>query len=187
MVILLFFSPIYVRRLIPIIPFLFLYLYSGLEMSLSLLTKKKLFKNTVLFILWAGVIFDNAHRTFTDPHRTMPPRFGDNTYQECLEWTAHNSKPKEVVVCQIHSYLYLLRGQYCLPYNYYVKTANEFISYLDEHNVKYLVVSPFYHRAHDTYMASALEAVKTYPDNFNRVFGDENARSYVLEYYSEGL
>jgi hypothetical protein len=185
-VILIIYGPLYVRLLVPIIPFLFLYLYSGCELVINVLIKNKRYANIVLIVLWLGIVYDNALRTFTDPHRTMPAQFGDGQFQSCIEWIVNNAKPKEVVVSQVHSYMYLRRGQYCIPY-FGAKTANEFITYLDENNAKYIVVSPFYQRPHYTYMNSTREAVKTYPEKFNKVFGDESARSYVLEYYSHDL
>src|SRR4030042_126301 len=116
-------------------------------------------------VLWTGVIFDNAARTFTDPRRTMRAQFGDTQFQYCLDWVVQNARPNDVVVCQIHSYLYLRRGHYCLPYNY-AKTVNEFMSYCDEHQVKYIVVSPFLQREHDTYMNRTREAEALYPEQF---------------------
>lgn len=184
MLVLFIYGPHYVRLTVPIIPFLFLYFYSGLEVIIKFLIKKEHITIVVLTVLWVGVISDNVLRTFTDPHRTMPPQFGDNKFQACLEWVANNAKPKEVVVSQVHSYLYLKRGQYCIPY-FGVKAANEFITYLDENNVKYIVVSPFYQRPHYTYMNSTREAVVVYPDNFKMVFGDDINQSCVIEYIPE--
>ena len=178
------YGPLYVRLVVPIIPFLFLYFYSGLETIIGFFIKKKFLALNILALIWTMVIFDNALRTFTDPHRTMPPNFGDQKFQQCIEWVVNNTKPKEVVVCQIHSYLYLRRGQYCLPYNY-AKTVNEFMFYLDEHKTKYIIVSPFYHRRSDTYMQSTIDAIYTYPNNFKKVFGEDDDESYILEYISE--
>lgn len=180
------YGPLYVRLVVPIIPFLFLYFYSGWETIMAFFIKKDRVLVLVVTIVWIGVVFDNALRTFTDPHRTMPPQFGDNQFQQCIEWVVDNTKPKDTVVCQIHSYLYLKRGQYCLPYNY-AKTANEFMSYLDENKVKYIVVSPFYKRTHYTYMNRTREAVDNYPYNFKKAFKGDNVESYVLEYIPETL
>lgn len=178
------YGPLYVRLVVPIIPFLFLYFYSGLETIIGFFIKKKFLALNVLALIWTMVIFDNAFRTFTDPHKTMPSNFGDHQFQQCIEWVVDNAKPKEVVVCQIHSYLYLRRGQYCLPYNY-AKTVNEFMSYLDENKAKYIILSPYYHRAHYTYMNRTIDAIYTYPNNFKKVFGEDDDESYILEYISE--
>lgn len=181
MLVLFLHGPCYVRLLVPLIPFLFYFLFCGLEMVLSWLIKRNAINKSLLYSIWVVVIFDNGARTFTDPRRTMPAKFGDEQYQACMEWIARNAKPKEVVVCQNHSYLYLQRGEYSIPYNY-AETANEFITYLDEHQVRFIVVSPFYHRAHDTYMHSTYRAAELYPKVFKRVFESADSRSYVLEY-----
>jgi len=177
------YGPLYVRLIVPIIPFLFLYLYSGLEVIIRLLIKNNRIAVTMLVTVWSAVIFDNGRLSFTDPHRTMPARFGDEQLAKCIEWAVENVQPGEIVVSQNHSYVYLKRGPYCLPYNY-AKTVNEFMSYLDEHTVKYIIVSPFNLRSHDTYMKRTREAEELYPDNFKKIFGNEGDASYILEYIS---
>ncbi len=175
------YGPLYVRLVVPIIPFLFLYLYSGLEVISRLFIKNNRVAVTVLIVVWSAVIFDNAWLSFTDPHRTMPARFGDEQLANCIEWTVENVKSGETVIAQNHSYVYLKRGPYCLPYNY-AETVNELMDYLDEHTVKYIIVSPFKLRSHDTYMERTKEAEKLYPDNFKKIFGNEGDASYILEY-----
>lgn len=179
------YGPLYVRLLIPIIPFLFLYFYSGLETIIGFFIKKKFPALSILSLIWMVVIFDNAFRTFTDPHRTMPPKFGDDAYQECIEWVVDNTKFNDVVVSQIYSYLYLRRGKYCIPY-INTKTPNEFMAYLDIHSVKYIAISPFY-KPQETYMRRAIEAENTYPDSFKKVFGKNGDESYILEYFQSEI
>jgi hypothetical protein len=109
----------------------------------------------------------------------MRPEFGDDSYQACVEWVKNNAKPMDIVVSQTHSYLYLMRGPYCLPY-FCASTANEFVSYLDEHHVKYVVVLPVQGRY--TCIEMPREAERMYPERFRRVFGEAGAHSYVVEY-----
>jgi len=111
----------------------------------------------------------------------MPPKFGDETYQKCIEWVVDNTNPGETALCQIYSYLYLRRGPYCIPY-IDAKTPNEFMTYLDINSVKYIVISPFY-KPHETYMRKAMEAVNIYPRSFKKVFGENGDESYILEYF----
>lgn len=177
-------GPLYVRLVVPIIPFLFLYFYNGLERVVSIIIKKEHIAAGVLIVLWAGVVFDNAFLSFTDPYRTMPPQFGDNGYQECIEWIVDNTREEEVVVSQVNSYLFLRRGKYCLPY-FGAETLNEIITYLDIYKVKYLIISPFYSRSHYAYMEYVIKIVEEYPEGFKRVFEGENGESYVVEYYPQ--
>jgi len=181
MVLLFLYGPLYVRLVVPIIPFLFLYLYSGCEAILRLTIRKKRVGIVVVCILWAGVIFDNALRTCTDPRRTMYPTFGDSQYQKCIAWIVKNAVSNEVIVSQIHSYLFIRRGPYCIPFTN-TKTANEFMSYLDAFDVKYIIISQFSVQAGETYIKSAESAATIYLKNFKQVFGDNRSSAYILEY-----
>ncbi len=179
--ILFIYGPLYVRLVVPIIPFLFLYLYTGLDTISTIIVKRRLFSVGVVCVLWAGIIGDNALRTLTNPHFTMPPRYGDSRFQNCIEWIVKNVESGITVACQTHSYLYLRRGPYCVPVHG-AETVNEFMAYLDMNTIKYIVVSDFYHRPHETYMNKVKEAVEVYPDNFREVFGGRGDTSYILEH-----
>ena len=182
--VLMVYGPLYVRLLVPIVPFLFRYFYSGLKCTVELTIRNRKAATVILTVLWCCVIGDNAARTFTDPHRTMPAQFGDREYQQCLAWVIEEVPPGEVVVSQVHSYLYLKRGEYSLPY-LGATTPDEVVTYLDCHDVDYLIVSPFYQRPTYTFMDYVRQAAAHYPDRFRRVYGGRHAESYVLRYEGE--
>ncbi len=178
------YGPHYVRLAVPLVPFLILYFYNGLDWTLTLLFRNKKVHSLMLLSLSIIVIGDNLYKSITNPQKTMPAQFGNDAYQQALTWTADNTNPKDIVVCQTHSYLYLLRGPYCIPYNY-ATTVNEFLSYLDEHQAQYIVVSPFYHRAHDTYMDYSYKAIEEYPKKFVKVFGKDGSSVSVYAYQQQ--
>lgn len=174
------YGPKYLRLIIPIVPFLCLYLYSGVEKVNEIFTKKS-GRTYIVYIFWTLILVDNAFLTLSQPHRTMPPQFGDDGYQKCLNWIKENTRSGDIVVSQVHSYLFLLRGKYCLPFNY-PRTANEFITYLEENKVDYIVISPFYQRSSYVYMEKVREAVAVYPELFNEVFRSSNGRCSILTF-----
>ena len=182
MVILCAYRPLYVRLLVPIIPFLFLYLFLGIEWVIFTMVKSKKSAMIIFNIVWSLVIIDNVYLSFTNPQKTMPAQFGDKGYQDCIEWVVKNSKPDQVIVSQVSSYLFLRRGKYSIPY-FGAKTSNEILSYLDIYKVKYLIISPFYRRSRYTYMTYVKQAVQDYPERFKNVFRDDKDGSYVLEYF----
>lgn len=184
MLILFFHGPLYVRLLVPIIPFLFLYFYSGWEYIFHIALKNNSKRYIFLVIIWLGVISDNAFLSVTEPHRTMPAQFGDQSYQQCIKWIINKAAPKEVVVSQVHTYLFLRRGKYCLPFIGF-KTANEVISYFDRYRVQYVMVSPFYRRSRYTFMKHVKQAIHDYPERFKMVYRGTTGESYILEYYAE--
>lgn len=183
--ILLIYGPLYVRLLVPIIPFLVLFLYTGIDAVFKMFIEGPKINRTIMISIFTIIIGGNIFLTFTDTHRSMPSEFGDDNYQECINWIILNAKQNNTIVCQNNSYLYLRRGAYCLPF-IGAKTPNELMAYLDEYNVKYIIVSPFYHRQHETYMNTTYQAIEIYPQNFKIVYGIKENKSYVLEFFSNG-
>jgi hypothetical protein len=176
------YGPHYVRLLVPIIPFLLFYFYLGMEWTIYRLVRSKKKAMIIFHVLWSIVIIDNVYLSFTNPKKTMPAQFGDKGYQDCIEWTVKHSKPNQVILSQVSSYLFLRRGKYCIPY-FGAGTSNEVISYLDIHKVKYLIISPFYRRSRFTYMKYVKKAVQDYPERFKNVFRGRKDGSYILEYF----
>ena len=176
------YGPLYKRLLIPVVPFFMLYAFLGIEqLCLMLLRRTPILAYSFVTIAWCGLLFDNTLRTITNPRKTMPIVFGDSTYAHCFNWVCKNTKPDQVVVSQIYSYLYLQRGGLSSPF-LAADSPEEIISFLDYFDVKFLMISPFYYRPYESYMNTVHEAIKRYPERFTVAYGKVSEGSYVLEY-----
>lgn len=178
--VLLLYGPMYVRLLVPLVPAIVLYCYSGLAWLAGRLIPNRKARTAVVAGLWLLLIVDNAAWTFTNPRKYMTVHFGDEKYQQCIEWVIDNANENDVVVSQIHSYMFLRRGKYNIPYHF-TSVPNEIITFLDFWDARYLMISPFYQRPRYTYMSTVREAIARYPERFRTVFGDVG-ESAVVEY-----
>jgi hypothetical protein len=197
MAILMAYGPLYVRLLTPLAPFLILYLYTGLKtgvMAAADVFGKRQFAAgkapgvarvrrifiALLAVAWALVAFDNAWWTFTTPRRYMPPQFGDQAYQNCLSWVTTHARADEVVVCDVYSWLFLLRGGQNVPYHFTAVESN-MVTFLDFFKVKYLLAPP-YHGTGFRYLDTVRNLARRDPGAFRVVFGGDIDSSCVIEY-----
>jgi hypothetical protein len=207
MAILFAYGPLYVRLLTPLAPMLILYLFTGLKtaamLAVRIIDRKTEFPRsasegqsprigdrpflharkafiTVLAIAWALVAFDNAWWTFTTPRLYMPPQFGGEGYQRCLSWVKTNARPDDVVVCDVHSWLFLLRGGYNIPY-YFTDVESNLLTFLDFFHARYLVI-PAFRDPDFWYVETVRDLARRYPDHFRLAFGGNIDFSCVVEY-----
>jgi len=139
--VLLVYGAFYVRLLIPITPFLLLYLHAGFRWIVGWLIRSPRAGGWVAGILWLCVIADNAWWTCTTPRRYMPPEYHSAAYQKCVSWIIDHAQPGEAVIADIPSYMYLRRGAYNLPFPPDRSTADELVTYCDTYRVRYIMVA----------------------------------------------
>ena len=207
MAILFAYGPLYVRLLTPLAPMLILYLFTGLKtmamFAAGMIDGKAILPQgpssdhrprigrrpiltartaliTVLAIAWALVAVDNAWWTFTTPRRYMPPQFGDDAYQRCLSWVKGHARPDDVVVCDIHSWLFLRRGGNNIPYHF-TDVESNLLTFLDFFTARFMVLPPF-HDPDFWYLDTMRALARRNPDHFRLVFGGWIDSSCVVEY-----
>jgi hypothetical protein len=178
---LLIYGAYYVRLLVPLMPFLALYFIGGMRWSVHTLFKSPLKRQLLVGACGLALIFDNVSALIHAPHQSMPPRFGNASYQSALRWAQCEIKPGAVVVCQLHSYLFLRRGPYAVPFRE-TTTPATFMDYITRVGANYLVISPYYHESGTDYMKTVQEAIKANPQLFTRVFSAADGLSYILHY-----
>lgn len=181
MAILFAYGPFYLRLVVPIVPFFILYFYFGTRSAVFSGLRNKAVASAAFGIVCMVLLADNARQTYTNPRRTMPPRFGDRHYQRCIEWVNENVPREDLVVSEISLYMYLHRGGYTIPYHY-TDVPQVHLDFLDDWGAKYLMTSPFSMRSRLTYMNALRRAMEEYPHLFKIVFDGGDGRSQVVEY-----
>jgi hypothetical protein len=171
----------YVRLLVPLMPFLVLYFLSGVQWLVQRLSQRRLVRHLLIGAVGLALIFDNVNALVHAPRQSMPARFGNESFQSCLKWAESEIGPGAVVVCQLHSYLFLRRGPSAVPFRQ-TATAASFMNYLDTVGANYLIISPYYHESGTDYMKTVREALDSNAHLFTRVFSAADGLSYILHY-----
>ncbi|MBD3344916.1 MAG: hypothetical protein GF401_07630 [Chitinivibrionales bacterium] len=179
--VLLFYGPLYIRLLVPIVPFLFVYLYRGIRAIIGWKIKKPVLATSLIALLWTGVVADNAYWTFSMPRKDMKASFSDRQYQKALQWAIINIGKDDIVACQTNHYLFLMRDALTVPVES-IHSQKDVFNLLKANNVRYLIVTKVTGRRYDTQWKIVEDVIKQNKERFMVVFGDPETGTYIVKY-----
>lgn len=171
----------YVRLLVPVAPFLLVYLYLGIRWLVSRIVRPPRRAVAVVVLLWVIVIGDNAWWTFAHPRKYMPANIAGPSYDSAISWIESTATPRQAVMSHVPRYLYVTTGLKSVPF-YDARSGGALLDYLDYHHVGYILVDDPSRRK-----ATALrEVVASYPDRFviHKITSTGDA-SFVYRYLPE--
>lgn len=178
------YGALYTRLLIPVLPFLFLFLFAGIEDMTNRLRIDRRIRGALLAVIWIWVLTDNGLASCVHPRRNMQPEFGDSSCQACIEWTIKNVPRDKTMLSQICWYLYLTRGGNNVNFDQErMSNVEQTLAFLDSCKIDYIMISPFRMRRHYIFMDTMRKTLRAYPERFSRSFGAPTDASYVVQYH----
>lgn len=181
---LLLYGPLYVRLLVPLVPITLFLIIQGLNYFFnSFFPKLVLFRKFTIFIYFLLLIVDNLYLSCINPHLHMPPKFGNSSYQTCIQWVMVNVNENNTVCSQVDKYLNILRKDtgFSIPFRK-MESDKSFINYLNENSVDYIIISPFYTRPENRYMDDVNSIISSYPHLFHKVYSGSDGKSFVVKF-----
>ena len=179
-----------VRYLVPLLPFLLLYLMYGLRYLLFrvcvflkrkkiLLNPKKTFLFGFFFLLTLSLIADT--RIIAEVKTGYVPA-GVQAYLECNDWVRENTSPADIILCRKPRFTYIYAGRKGL-FPPTIDCVEEYMDYIVENNIDYILVGDVgpatWHRSMSSYIEPVL---KIYPERFLRVYSSKGrVKNYVYK------
>jgi hypothetical protein len=169
------------RFLIPIIPFLYFYLFVGMLWIINrILPKKTQYVFPIVIVISSLVLMVSVVRNLQDWRNPIRNRITDLSIGRT--WLRENSLPDSIILARdpVPDYLYIRRKTVAYP-----KNGQDIWVYLHENNIDYLILSPKLQTPRSVELDEftknqILPVIETNSDNFELVF--ENMAHGVLVY-----